>query len=139
MLEQEVPATSEFQTSRVARFTLDSLRLNPVHCVVKGAQRVRDMRRIYLVALILSLAVAVLVWDFGVASAQVTGNSADVLSGILVRALQTVRGVLGYFVAGNVLAQPAGGDAVNSLATIAQTVVTWFAQFSSLLSGGSPG
>ena len=99
----------------------------------------RDMRRIYLVALILSLAVAVLVWDFGVASAQVTGNSADVLSGILVRALQTVRGVLGYFVAGNVLAQPAGGDAVNSLATIAQTVVTWFAQFSSLLSGGSPG
>ena len=44
-----------------------------------------------------------------------------------------VRGTLGYFVTGNVLSEPQGGDIVKYLADITQNLVSWLAQLSILI------
>ena len=88
-----------------------------------------------MAVLVLSLAVAGLLCDYTVASAQVGGNAADILSGVSVRILELVRSALGYFVTSNVLREPQGGDIVRYLADTTQNLVSWLAQLSSLLTG----
>ena len=94
------------------------------------------MRCRHLLVLVLSLAVAGLLWDCGVALAQVGGTSSDVLSNVSLRILEMVRDTLGYFVTGNVLSQHMGTEVVNSLATTAENLATFFAQLSFLVFGG---
>jgi hypothetical protein len=94
------------------------------------------MRCRNLLPLALSLALAGLLWNCGLALAQVEGTGGSILSDISVRILEMVRGVLGQFVTGNVLTQPLGTDVVNYVAVAAQNLVTWFSQMMDLFPGG---
>ena len=82
-------------------------------------------------------ALVMLVWlglvsERGTALAQ-DGQMPSILSDVLVPILVIINEMLGHFVVGNTLTDPAGEDLVASLSTIVHYMADFLAQFSILL------